>query len=300
MKKTLLIIGLTALIVAVIVTVLVYNNNIDQIKKEHQVQLNIVKDTNEMLVMKLNERDSLINDYVTTFNLIEKDLKYIKEQENILDTKSKDPEFSKDQKQGILNDVKLVNSLLDQNKKRIAELNRKLKTSGVQISGLNDKVEMLAKAIEERDKNMTELKDQLQQKDFQIAQLNEKVGEMDSVVNAQYDIIKDKKDELNKGYLASGNYKELKEKGIVTKEGGFLLLGQNVTLSDNINPKDFKKIDITQTTTIPVHSKKAKLITTHPEGSYEWVSDSGQIAYMVIDYPEKFWSVSKYAVLETK
>jgi len=300
MKKTLIIIGLSVLTIAVIVAISVYYNNIKQIEAEQEAQLGVIRDTNEMLAMKLHERDSLINEYVTTFNLIEEDLSYIKKQENILDTKSKDLEFSKDSKQNILDDVKLVNTLLDQNKKRIAGLNKKLKKSGLQISGLNDKIKMLANAIDQRDKNMNELKDQLQQKNFQISQLNEKVGEMDSIVDTQDKIISNKQAELNKGYIASGNYKELNEKGIVNKEGGFLLLGQNVTLSDNIDPKDFKKIDITQTTTVPVHSKKAKLITTHPEGSYEWVSDSGQIAYMVIDYPEKFWSVSKYAVVETK
>ncbi len=298
MKRTnLLIIGFSVLAIAVIVAVAVYYNDIEH-KQETQLQL--VSGRSDVLALKLHERDSLINEYVTTFNLIEKDLSYIKEQENILDTKSKNPEFSKDKKQSILNDVKLVNSLIDQNKKRIVELNKKLKLSGIEIAGLNDKIKMLSEAIEQRDSSMEDLKDQLTQKDFQLTQLNEKVGEMDSVVNVQSTIISNKQAELNKGYIAYGNYKELKEKGIVTKEGGILTLGQNVTLADNVDPLNFEKIDITQTTTIPVHSKKAKLITNHPEGSYEWIEDNGQIAYMVIDHPEEFWKVSKYAVVETK
>jgi len=297
MKKTLVIIGFSALIIAVIVGITMYFKDIE---KQQEAQFKVVSDSTVMLAVKLHERDSLINAYVTAFNLIEKDLNYIKKQENILDTKSKDVEFSKDKKQSILEDVKLVNSLLDQNKERIAELSKKLKKSGIRISGLNDKIKMLSEAIDQRDKNMNELKDQLEQKDFQITQLNEKVGEMDSVVNAQNEMISNKQAELNKAYVASGDYKDLKEKGIVTKEGGILMIGGNVTLSDNVDPEDFSKIDITETTTIPVHSKKAKLVTNHPDGSYEWVRDSGQIAYMVIDYPEKFWSVSRYAVIETK
>ncbi len=298
MKRTnILIIGLSLLGVALIVALAVYFNDIQQTQ---EAQLKIETNRSDVLALKLHERDSIVNEYVTTFNLIEKDLSYIKEQENILDAKSKNPEFTKDKKQAIIDDIKLVNSLLDQNKQRIAELNKKLKNSGIEIAGLNEKITMLSEAINQRDISMEGLKDELAQKDIQLSQLNQRVGQMDSVVTVQTNVINSKQAELNKGYIAYGNYKDLKEKGIVTKEGGILTIGSNVTLSDNLDQQNFEKIDITQTTTIPVHSKKAKLITTHPEGSYEWVEDNGQIAYMVIDHPEEFWKVSKYAVVETK
>jgi hypothetical protein len=50
-----------------------------------------------------------------------------------------------------------------------------------------------------------------------------------------------------------------------------------------------------------LNSKKAELITNHPEGSYEFVKDSTEnIAYLKIEDPLKFWEITNYAVLETK
>ena len=105
---------------------------------------------------------------------------------------------------------------------------------------------------------------------------------------------------MHKAYYASGSYKELKEKGVLAKEGGFLGLGQNTTLSSNVDNEDFTQIDITKTDTIPVHSKKVELITEHPKGSYKLVENNGEISYLAIENPSEFWRLSKYMVIETK
>jgi hypothetical protein len=46
----------------------------------------------------------------------------------------------------------------------------------------------------------------------------------------------------------------------------------------------FKEIDITQTKTIPVNSKNARLVTEHPSGSYEMVKENENlISYITIN-----------------
>ena len=50
--------------------------------------------------------------------------------------------------------------------------------------------------------------------------------------------------ELNKAYLIIGTYDELKDKGVVDKEGGFLgLIGRKMTLQENADLKQFMVVD---------------------------------------------------------
>ncbi len=298
MKAQNVIIGiLGVLIVGLAVAATLYFKDYE---KKQTAILQLEQDRGDALALKLFERDSLVNDYVETLNQIEMDLMAIKEKENLLDVQSQDPELAKDKKVQISEDIQLIYSLIEENKKKVANLSKKLKNSGVEIAALNEKVRYLTGVIEERDSSMVALNQQLQERDIMIADLNTQKGELETVVSDQKNTIAQQTNELNKAYFASGNYKELKEKGIIAKDGGFLGLGKSKTLQDTVSTTYFEKIDITLTKSIPVNAKKAELITEHPAGSYEWVEENDQIVSMVINNPQEFWKISKYAVLETK
>jgi len=50
-----------------------------------------------------------------------------------------------------------------------------------------------------------------------------------------------------------------------------------------------------------VNSKDAKLITSHPSGSYEIIAEGeNMIAGIEIKDPDEFWKISRYAVVEIK
>ena len=105
--------------------------------------------------------------------------------------------------------------------------------------------------------------------------------------------------EMNKAFYTCGTYKELKAKGLLTKEGGFIGLGKTEALTGNFPDNSFVQIDITQFNSIPVNSKGAKLISEHPAGSYEFVRDNDKIIKSIdIKDPALFWKISKYAVVE--
>ena len=298
MKAQNVIIGiLGVLIVGVVIAGTLYFKDYEQ---KQTAMLQLEQDRGDALALKLFERDSLVNDYVETLNQIEMDLMAIKEKENLLDVQSQDPELAKDTKVQIAEDIQLIYSLIEENKKKVADLSRKLKNSGVEIAALNEKVRYLTGVIEERDSSMVALNQQLQDRDIMIADLNTQKGELETVVADQKNTIAQQTNELNKAYFASGNYKELREKGIIAKDGGFLGLGKSKSLQDTVSTKYFEKIDITLTKSIPVNAKKAELITEHPSGSYEWVEENDQIVSMVINNPQEFWKISKFAVLETK
>jgi hypothetical protein len=248
---------------------------------------------------KLTERDSLINDWVLTFNQIENDLKTIKEKEHLITVNSTDMEFTKARKQQILEDIKYINSLLDQNKAKIASLTAQLKNSGATIVGMQAKIAELEASMKQSESDISQLKTNLTQKDFEIGQLNTRMTGMQDTVAQKDEKINLQTNEMNKAFLVAGTYKDLKAKGLVTKEGGFLGLGKKESFRENFADSSFKRIDITVTKTIPVNSKNVRLITEHPASSYQLIRDNNnKIAYIEIVNPDQFWKITKYAVVE--
>ena len=76
---------------------------------------------------------------------------------------------------------------------------------------------------------------------------------------------------LNTVYYALGTNKELKEQKIV--EGGGLFSSKKV-MEGEFNKNYFTAVDMRKLHDIPFDSKKAKLLTNHPEGTYELQKDN--------------------------
>ena len=268
-------------------------------KHEQKRQIAMMEDQKYSFTELLNQRDSTINDWVITFDQIEKNLQSIKEKEKIITMNAADREFSKDRKQQITEDINYINTLLDQNKKKIASLNEQLKKSGGTIKGLQNKITELEAAMKQSEIEITDLKTALTEKNFKIEQLNSTVNDMSVAIKQKDETITVQTAEINKAFVTAGTFKELKAKGLVAKEGGFLGLGKNKELKENFPDSLFSQVDITVIKTIPVNSKGAKLITEHPAGSYEMVHETkDKIAYIAITNPNEFWKISKYAVVE--
>ncbi|MBN2814657.1 MAG: hypothetical protein JXQ80_11315, partial [Bacteroidales bacterium] len=187
-------------------------------------------------------------------------------------------------------------------KKKIASLNAQLKNSGVKIASLQARVDTLGAQIAQRDMEIVNLRTELVDRDFEIGQLHQKMDTLSTVLASREQTIGLQTDEINKAFVVSGTYKDLKEKGLLIKEGGVLGLGKKEALQENsLNDNLFTRIDISKTLTIPVNSKSAKLVTEHPTNSYEMVKDDeDMIAYIEIKDPSAFWKISRYAVVEVK
>jgi septal ring factor EnvC (AmiA/AmiB activator) len=266
--------------------------------REHKKLLTIMEDQKVSLTDKITARDSVINEWISTFSDIEKNLAMIKEKEKIITISSNDVEFSKDQRERILEDIKYINTLLDENKKKIASLNAQLKKSGGTIKALQVKITELEASMKLSETEISDLKTTLADKDFKIEQLNAEMTDMQVNIERKDAEIVNKTAGLNKAYYAYGTFKELKAQGIVTKEGGFIGLGKKISLIENFPDSAFTLINITETTTIPVNAKDAKLITEHPTGSYAFIRKNNIVESVEIKDPAQFWKISKYAVVE--
>ena len=76
--------------------------------------------------------------------------------------------------------------------------------------------------------------------------------------------------------------------------------GNYVVGGGDFNKDYFTKIDIRYDKDLKFYSKSAQLLSTHPAGSYQLAKDKqGQYELHITD-PQKFWSVSKYLVVQVK
>lgn len=289
--------GAIGLVMIVLITAFAYSTY----NNEQHRQLAVIENQKKAFTELLTSRDSVISEWMITFDQIEKDLNMIKEKENIISIQSANTEFSKDKKQAILNDIEYINSMLDQNKKKIASLTAQLKNSGGEIKGLQVKIASLEATMKLRETEISDLKIALVSKDFEIGQLNTRMSDQQIAIAQKDEKIINQINEMNKAYVAYGTYNDLKAKGLVSKDKGFLGIGKKETMTTNFKDSSFTRIDITEMKVIPVNSKNAKLLTDHPIGSYELIADGkNKISRIEIKDPEQFWKISKYAIVETK
>ncbi len=285
-------------LVASIFGLKIYNEKVDEV--------NILKAENTDVTQTLEERDSLVNEFVASMNEIEDNLRFIKDKRKQLSIET-EKEGGRDQKQVIIDDINLMNEMLDKSSKHISSLEKKLKNSGFEISSLKKKIASLNQSIEEQNIQIAEFRKELDEKDIQIGVMALQMDTMKTEIAQKIDTLQFQQqllsltsDEMNKAYVASGSYKELKDKGLLTKDGGFLGLGRNTKLIENFEDEYFTEVDIRDTQNIPVFSNKVKMISAHPDSSFSFVEEDGQIAYLHIENPEEFWKISKYAVIEVK
>jgi DNA repair exonuclease SbcCD ATPase subunit len=244
---------------------------------------------NEGLKILVSEKDSSIESFIVAFNEIQENLTEVKAKQKMISTNTSDAELKRNMKDQIIADIQSINELMEKNKQKISSLRSKLEKSNGKVDELEKMIAFMTTQMQEKDQEITDLKNQLERLNIEVAEITAKYEEKSEESNK-------KTEELNTAYFAIGTSKELKEKGVLTKEGGFIGLGKTKKLSADFNKSYFTKVDITQSKTFPINAKKAKLITTHPSSSYK-IEGVKRADKLVIINAQEFWSASKYMVL---
>ena len=268
--------------------------------REQQEQFKEIRDQNAYLQENLTVRDSIIDTWVQTMISIEDDLVTMQEKEKFLMNASAGSETSTDLKDRVRQEIEQLNKLLKENKAKISSLNRKLRNSGIKITALQERIAKLETSLASRDSSITELRAQLATQYFTVSRLNLHIDSLNSEVAETRDRLKVHREELNKAFIATGTFKELKQKGVIAREGGLFGIGGDWKLLPNFSDDEFQKVDKSELTRIALNAKKARIISEHPADSYELVRNDSLITYLEITDPRTFWKISRYAVVETK
>lgn len=247
-----------------------------------------LRNANGELSGELNEKSAALQEFIESFNEIQENLNAIKEKEKIVSNAANAGDV-KNKGNQIKEDIQAIYDLMAKNKNRISSLSTKLKQANLKMSGLEKMIENLQNTITLKDEEIAELKTRMEGLNIELANLNTnyKVVEAESA---------QKTDALNTAYYTIGTRKELEEKKVITKEGGFIGLGKSTKVTDNFNKEHFTKINIEQTTSINIGAKKAKLLSVHPKNSYKFVGTK-PIEKIDITNPKEFWDASKYLVI---
>jgi len=251
------------------------------------------------------ERDSLLQlsssaneevaEMMAVISEVEENFNKIREAEKYLSTESSQSgEMSQDTKTRINENFKMINEILQRNKAQLAELRSKYNSSNKQIALLKNTIERLNKEMEESAARVSELQSLLAERDSTIVKLSSDITALASEAEAQSATIQEQDKALHTAYYVFGTANELKDQKILS--GGFLQ--PTKVMKDTFNKDYFIKIDIRDVTEIPLYAKKAKLWSTHPEGTYEFVKGpDGDLTFHITD-TQRFWSLTKFLVIE--
>ena len=72
----------------------------------------------------------------------------------------------------------------------------------------------------------------------------------------------------------------------------------NKNVNEDFDKSLFKKVNILDFKALILDGKRVEIITTHPTESYELQGIKKKVDRLLIKNPEKFWSVSKFLIVE--
>lgn len=187
---------------------------------------------------------------------------------------------------------------MKQNRELINKLKQQLRESSVRGDQFRKSVENLTKQLEEKDRQLQALRAELDAKDIHITELNEDIANLNSNVtnlteesNQKSQQISSQDKQLNTAWFVFGTKSELKAQNIYV---------DGKVLQSNFNKDYFTKVDIRIDKEIKLYSRSAKMLTSHPMGSYTLQRDANKQYVLRINNPQLFWSTSKYLVVLVK
>ena len=239
-----------------------------------------------------------------TINEIESALQTIREAENIIMLENQEGNTNYAQAQ-----IEAIDRTIQQNKAKIEELEKQLADAGSKSKQLNATISRLKDELNEKDTYINNLRSELEASKVQVASLTEQVNDLNqnvenlnaniedlSAQNAEHQATILQQDaEINTVYYMVAPMETLKEYGLVTNDGLF-----SKKASTDIDKKLMIAADKRELKHIALNSRKATILTNHPESSYTLTKgDDKNFSLDIVD-PEAFWNISNYLIISIK
>ena len=246
--------------------------------KELQAKLDSVTRINDSYEADLAETDSLVANVLTNFQ-------DISTAEKMIDVNPRG-EMSQTQKERIKNNVTLINDKLRASTEALDALTQKLSAGGTENKRLRHTIAALKKDLEVQRQRIIALTEELQRKDLAI-------GALDSIVTTLGQDV----ERLNETTAKQASTLATQDKEMHTVR---YCVGTKSDL------KDFKLLqsgrlvtaDQRKLSQIPLYSRDAKILTTHPASSYVLIADGEKNLTLNIKDHKAFWSASRMLVIQ--
>lgn len=196
-------------------------------------------------------------------------------------------------------DMAFIQAKMKENRERIAELEERANKGDKNAAALRRTVKNLKAELAAKEEQIAALQAEIEAKNARIQQLDTEVANLTGDKNAliaknaaSEQVIANQDKAMNQAWYVIAKKKSLKEQNIL-KRG-------DVMEQADVVKDDFIEIDIRNVAEIPVGAKKAKVLSAHPEGSYEIVKDAEGMAVLKVLDAQNFWSVTRYLVVRAR
>lgn len=279
-------------ILLVVMGLIVSCTNVKESKEYKELQAQ-----RDSLLMQTAGADSETAEMMSVISEVEANFERIREAEKYISTQSsQEGEMSQNTKDRVSENFKMINEILQRNKAQLEELNKKYNGSTREMTSLKNTISRLNREMQESTGRLSELQAELALKDEQIAQLSQDITSLALETEQQSAMIREQDRTLNTAYYVFGTARELKDQKILS--GGFLQATR--VMQDTFNKEYFLTIDIREVTEIPIFTPRAKIWSNHPEGTYEFVKGDDENLTLTITDTQRFWSLTKYLIIEVK
>ncbi|MDP4203847.1 MAG: hypothetical protein Q8861_14285 [Bacteroidota bacterium] len=256
----------------------------------------------DSLALQKQIMDSSYNQTLTLLNDIETGFSEINQTESNMKLNLKGVEGSSNKRAQIAAQMKAIKETMEKNKAKIAELQRLVGKNSKATAQLQETIKRLQTELDAKTTQLQSLQAELEQKNIKITELTttvteqgKNIAEQSSTIEQQKTTIKGQDTDLHTVWYVVATSKQLKDTKIVT--GGGLFKSKKLSASD-FDQKNFTQADLRSLSSIPTNSKSVKILSLHPADSYKLVTGADKKITIEITNPSKFWSASKYLVVQ--
>lgn len=237
----------------------------------------------------LNETDSLVASVLTNFQ----DISSV---EGMININPNSGDMRTSERERIKDNVQLIGDKLRASSEALEALTKKLETGKSENRRLRHTISVLKKELALQKNRMIELTEELHRKNIALGALDSMVSSLSADVDrlnetsaSQAAALAAQDKALNTVRYCIGTSSDLKDMKLI--KGGRLT-------TEHANLDYFTSADLRELAQIPLMSKKAKVLSLHPESSYEFVPGSDKTLTLVIRDAVAFWSSSKMLIVQ--
>lgn len=249
-----------------------------------------LKSRNDSLQNVIQQRDAVLDEMINSMNIIEEGFRAINEAQGRINLDAVGSETNRAEL--LQENIAFISNTLAKNKSEIERLQKQLQANHANSKQLKVMLENLQKQLAAKSGEIATLQLALAEKNIHIDELDNAVAQLTKVKEQNESTIQQQEAELNAVWYAIGTKRELKEMKIL--DGGEVLVNKAA------NMDYFTKADMRNLGEVKTYAKGAKLLTSHPEGSYTLKRDENKQYVLNITEPKAFWSISRYLVIQVR
>jgi hypothetical protein len=263
-------------------------------KSREQIEM---EKQNAQLKQELASKDVFVEDVTSAINDIHNKLESTWAMEKNVMRQNATVEEGKalsqaDLKARIISRISNIATILTENRQKISDLQRKLAEQKTRYTGLSQMVDDLRKSLDDREKTIAQLQ-------TQVLNLEGDISSKVQIIAARDVIIEHQTKQINTAYYVVGKKGELKEKKIISREGGILwgLFGTTTVLTNTYNEGEFTPLDKSKDMRIEVAGTIDEIVPDRDPASYTKEEKPNHHTLLTITKPESFWRENHLAII---